>query len=186
MPEGTLEDPRPPSKGIGLGAWTGVGIDVALTLLLVVVGIDPVFAVVEAFKPEAALTVCATHIVVVTLAIITGAARSEELDLLNARTRMGKVFEVAYLMFIVLGIPRRDRGVPAPGPEQPAEPRRAGAAYLAYVVPADAAAPRQAHRVEGAGALYIRALEHAPSPAPPARELRLTAPDRPWQTAPAA
>jgi hypothetical protein len=86
-----------------LGAWTGVAVDLALTVLLVALGIDPVFALVEAHRLEAAIALCAGHTIVVPAGMLVGLIRSDELELIDGRTRMGKVMNAAFLLFCMLG-----------------------------------------------------------------------------------
>lgn len=86
-----------------LGPWTGVAVDIALTLLLIALGIDPVFSLIEANREEAAVVLCGLHLVVVPAGLFAGLWRSDDLDIFNSKTRIGKATAATLLLFYVAG-----------------------------------------------------------------------------------
>ena len=84
--------------------WLGVAVDVFATLVLVVLGFDPVYEVVTQHRRESALVLGALHIIMVPSAILTALVRSEKLDLFNDKPGfIRQAIEMMFLLFFVVG-----------------------------------------------------------------------------------
>lgn len=82
-------------------SWAGVAADVGLTLVLLALGIDPVFSLVSGHRREAALVFGALHMVTIPVAMITGVARGEVGR--DAQDRVGRAMDTAFLLLYALG-----------------------------------------------------------------------------------
>lgn len=84
--------------------WLGVAVDLFLTLVLVVLGFDPVFEVVSQHRHESALILGTLHIIMVPSAILTALVRSDILEILQDHPgRWQQFVDRMLLLFYVLG-----------------------------------------------------------------------------------
>lgn len=97
----TQRDAPEPRKA---APWLGVAADVLLTLVLLVLGIDPVFDLVTGYRKESAFALGLLHMVMVPAAMLTGLIRSDKLGFFTERPGfVQKAADTIFVLFYLLG-----------------------------------------------------------------------------------
>lgn len=83
--------------------WLGVGLDVALTVLLVALGWAPVLEAVQAQARSAGYLLAALHVVLVPVVLAIGSNDGAVTDATPAKTRWESAVGFAYFAFLAMG-----------------------------------------------------------------------------------
>lgn len=84
--------------------WLGVAADIALTLVLLLLGFDPAFEIVTRHRHESAMALGILHIMMVPCAILTALVRADKISLFADKPGyLQQATEMMFLLFYVFG-----------------------------------------------------------------------------------
>lgn len=95
---------RPADDQASRRVWLGVVVDILLTALLLVLGIDPVFDVVSKYRSQSAFVLGLTHMIMVPMAMLTVLIKADEYGFFKGRPGwMQQAVDLTFLLFFIFG-----------------------------------------------------------------------------------